>query len=394
MPFKERDSYHFISVGLDCVTILHKHQTNIFFMLGEKAKKINPLIQDKFIRINEHSVSLYKILDLTPGFYGCAINSVEDYIDLLYKSLKDYLKNKKIVVWYSGGKDSTSLLVVILKLSELIRFKPYFVYLHVPYLDGQRNIKFVEKVEKKLSIDIIYDSIEKNKMLDLIKKRGLPFRGYRWCTYHAKIKIMRKIKRSLGVDLEARSERATESQKRFKSLKEYAKQRMFISGTQFKPIYPLTILDVVRICKEYNLIHPDYFLGCTRVSCSLCPYRSILEIKSTFSDVEDHHFIDSILKEMYEKWYNTISLEIYNSYYLWRFSPGLAKEIILLKTAAEKLSTEQILSDNILDMTSWIWKNKIDAPVLGLEKIYNYILGKKLLDSQILNLGLKLVLNK
>lgn len=375
---------------MDCITIINRYSSDVFFFLDDAAVKINSLIKNGFIEVNNHRINLFKVLDLTPSFFGKVIDYLDEYVSFLHQALRRHLNNKKIIVWYSGGKDSTASLIIILKLSELINFKPYFVYLHVPLLDGQRNLRFVERVERQLSIDIIYDGLRKEKMLDLVKRRGLPFRGYRWCTYHAKIKIMRRIKRALGVDFEVRSERMFESQKRLKSLREYVKQKMFVSGSQFKPIYPLTVLDVVAICKEYNLIHPDYMIGCTRVSCSLCPYRSIVEIKKTFRDVEDQHIVDSILKATHRKWYSKIYFDIYQKYYLWRFSPRFVEEILLLKEAASKLSAERLSSRNISNMLSWIWKNKISAPIISFREIYHYIMGAQYSDLQILNLELQL----
>ena len=372
IPYIHGKELTFLCIGIETATILSKKGLKILFMTKDYAKSIRSIIRDREVLIDKHKINIFKIIDATPSFFGKVISSVDEYARLLANIVGPNIKNKKIVLWFSGGKDSLATLLILLNLQEYVGFDLKTVYVHVPYLDGHTNLRFVDRVSKKLSIDIAIESIESGRMMELISQRGLPFRGYRWCTYNAKVKLMRKIRRRLGCDYEARSERIFESMKRLMSLREYAKQRMFISGTKFRPTYPLTILDVIEISKSLGLIHPHYLSGCSRVSCSLCPYRTIMEIDTTLRDVEDPGFISSVIKMMHRKWYSNIDYEDYLYYSLWRFSPALALPILKIKKLIES-RVDGIPIATIKERVSWIWRNNIMAPSLDLNDIINRI---------------------
>ncbi len=371
------DSKCFISLGMDSIAIFNNRGIKVYFMIEHIAKFLSDF------RANEHSGFLFNkirystLIDAAPSIFGRIISDVDHYIYTLAEIVGSKLKDKRLVLWYSGGKDSTSALYIILRLQELINFKLFVGYIHVPFLDGEENSKFIDFVERKFSIDIIRASIGKNYMYRLLMERGLPYRGYRWCTYNAKIKVMRKIKRNLNCDFEISAERIFESFKRFRSLREYAKQFMFISGNQFKPIFPLTILDIVNICKKIDLVHPHYLQGCSRISCSLCPYRTIIELNKTLKDTHDPGLVEELIRITHKKYHSTIGYDIYKRYALWRFSPKISSIILELKQHLSRREDRGICETDLLKSIAWIWHHNIEAPRITLTDIFSLVPNMK-----------------
>ena len=63
-------------------------------------------------------------------------------------------------------------------------------------------------------------------------------------------------------------------------------------------------MDVVKVCKEFQLVNPQYLDGFTRVSCVFCPYKTLYELNLEKIDkVDDPGFIESILRRSYDRWY-------------------------------------------------------------------------------------------
>jgi len=370
VPFFENEQViGFINSGGDFTRIIHENESKtILWYNDEIGFKITDMVNGFNVEIDGDIIYLWNFLDLTPGVFGYIIDSVEEYVKEISKLVEKELNGRKTLLSYSGGKDSTAGLIVALKLQEFINFDLKVVYSHVPFLESPENIKFIEYVAKKLNIDIEILEADRETILEKLKKFGLPYRGFRWCTYQ-KVKPIRKIKKKLNIDCEIVSERAWESYKRMLALSQYAKQRKFIIGGQFKIVYPLTILDVVKISKEEGIIHNDYLKGYTRVSCDLCPYRNIFELKESINKVEDPGLIDSIIKFEHEQWYKKISsLEEFNKFALWRFNEPMARLAIKIRKKVIKEEREEIKCSKICSKYKEIWlKSNIKAPNLKIE---------------------------
>lgn len=117
-----------------------------------------------------------------------------------------YLKNKKWVIAYSGGKDSTSLVVLALFMKEL---HPD-IDLRITYSDTLMEIpqmytvaySFLEGIKKRFPVNVIivYPDIQDTFWVRMIG-RGYPPPGprFRWCTDKLKIKPSRKINQNEGI---------------------------------------------------------------------------------------------------------------------------------------------------------------------------------------------------
>ena len=371
----------FINSGADVISILRDEGEFFFFWNGlHEGIDVTGLIgsEKKLSVPYEGGIYIYALLDPSPTLYGYVAYDIDEYVSFLREKVSKKLNGKKVLLSFSGGKDSIASLAVLLKLQEYVSFKLFIVYSYVSYLEAVRNDRFIDEVEKKLSLDIVRVETPRETMRRILLDTGLPFRGYRWCTY-LKIKPIRAFRRRNGIDFEISNERLFETSKRFKSLVTYARQKIFISGGRFKPIYPLALLDVVKICRDRNLVHPDYLEGFSRVSCALCPYRMLYEVKDGIKDVEDPGLIEKALKIGYEKFYQgKVSWEDYMEYELWRFHPDRAKLFIALREfLSEQIKIREfkrISEESVREKFRSIWiRNLPQNPRISLRNLYDMV---------------------
>lgn len=144
-----------------------------------------------------------------------AILSLPDYItktflDKFNKSLeileKLYDKNKRWIVTYSGGKDSTALVV----LSLYIKALHPDLELNITYSDTLMEIpqmsfvaySFLDALQNKYPADVkvVYPELDDSYWVRMIG-RGYPPPGprFRWCTPKIKIKPSRKLHEDSGL---------------------------------------------------------------------------------------------------------------------------------------------------------------------------------------------------
>ena len=119
---------------------------------------------------------------------------------------KLYAKNKRWVVTYSGGKDSTALVVLSLYMKTL---HPD-IDLNITYSDTMMEIpqmsyvaySFLKAIEERYpaQVKIVYPEIEDTYWVRMIG-RGYPPPGprFRWCTPKMKIKPSRKLHEDSGL---------------------------------------------------------------------------------------------------------------------------------------------------------------------------------------------------
>ncbi|MEM4539180.1 MAG: phosphoadenosine phosphosulfate reductase family protein [Candidatus Korarchaeota archaeon] len=378
----------FVCIGVDTLACLD-NGFKLYFFSTNMGFDVGKMLHNTGICYNDNCINLSNLLDVVPGIFGRVCYDFESYLQFLARALTNKLNGRKVVVWLSGGKDSTASLITLLELQKYLNFDLKSYYIHVPLLDGERNLKFIDLISKKLDVEIGVESISKEKMKDLLEHYGLPYRGFRWCTYHAKIRVMRQIKKG-RFDYEVNSERIFESYKRFCSLLEYAKQRTFISGTQLKPLYILTILDVIDLVKARGVVHPDYIRGCSRISCSICPYRTVFELEKTANDLEDPGFIDLIMQKTYlQEYQNVATFDDYEKYALWRFQSNMAGKLLALKKCVEKME-QSLKSEDVDKILSYVWMNSLKAPHLEIDYVIKLITNAhKERKYGILNLGLE-----
>lgn len=136
---------------------------------------------------------------LTITFYP----KFQESIEILEKL---YEKNKRWIITYSGGKDSTALVVLSLYMKEL---HPD-IDLNITYSDTMMEIpqmsavaySFLQAIESRYpaKVKIVYPDIEDTYWVRMIG-RGYPPPGprFRWCTPKIKIKPSRKLHEDSGL---------------------------------------------------------------------------------------------------------------------------------------------------------------------------------------------------
>ncbi|MDA8055071.1 MAG: phosphoadenosine phosphosulfate reductase family protein [Thermoplasmatales archaeon] len=136
---------------------------------------------------------------ITSVFYGKFTESI-DILEKLYE------KNRRWIITYSGGKDSTALVVLSLYMKQL---HPD-IDLNITYSDTMMEIpqmssvaySFLDGIEKHhpASVKIVKPDIEDTYWVRMIG-RGYPPPGprFRWCTPKIKIKPSRKLHNDSGL---------------------------------------------------------------------------------------------------------------------------------------------------------------------------------------------------
>ncbi len=296
------------------------------------------------------------------------VEDLDEYVKFLASIVGAKIRDKSIVLSFSGGKDSTAALIVLSKLQEYVPFKLHVCYTYLPYLENVKTLDYVSEVSNKLGVHIEVLSPPRNIVRKYLAKEGLPYRRARWCTY-LKVRPLRDYAKKNNIELRVVGDRLTECEKRWKKLLEAAVKQEFLKGKEFRPTYVLTLLDVVKICREHELIHPLYLRGLSRVSCVFCPYKTLYELKlETIDEVEDPGFIETILRRSWLKWYyDTVSYEDFTELHLWRYVPNVAKMFVEFRKFIKKKTgiKDKLPKEEVSKKYRTIWTE----PLPKLQKI-------------------------
>ncbi len=333
-------------------------QCNIFLWMDlDIAFNIDSFINDGILIVNDSSLRIDSWLKNIPYLNIKTFNDLNEIVEFIARCSKRYLEGKTVVLGYSGGKDSTAALILIIKLMEYINIKLKVMYVYMPYMESIRNLKFVEQVGRKLGVNIEVVEPRRRYVKKMLKRLGLPRRGNRWCTYF-KVRPIRKVVRGNPKVVEAVADRLFESPKRALRLIRRLKDGFIASEKKFTPVGFMPVIDIMFLIKRYELIHPAYIDGLPRVSCTLCPYKTLYEFNIK-EPLEDPGLIDEVLLREYKKSYvySKIPFEEFMSNALWRFKPNTALRLYRLKNKLrDYLSEGKILSyDKVrrLHIMSW-----------------------------------------
>ena len=374
-----------VGCSSDITKLCDNEQCNIFLWVdSDIALNINPFIINDVLRINVLSLYISSWLESVPYLNIRSFNDIDDIVNFIAKRSKKYLEGKTVVLGYSGGKDSTAALILITKLMEYLNIKLKVMYVYMPYIESTRNLKFVEYVSRRLSINIEIIEPKRRYVRKTLKWLGLPRRGNRWCTYF-KVRPIRKVVRGNPKVIEAIADRLFESPKRALRLIKRLKDGFIASERKFTPVEFMPITDVMFIVKKWGLIHPAYMDGLPRVSCTLCPYKTLYEF-NVVETLEDPGLIDEVLLKEYRKSYvySKIPFEEFISNALWRFKPNTALKLYKLKGRLRNyLDKGRILSyRRVKDLHIMSWNQcekirmiaefvRVDDLVIRVEKALN-----------------------
>ncbi len=300
---------------------------------------------------------------------GYVAPDLDAYMDLLAEALRGKLEGKRVMVDFSGGKDSLATLAVLRELSERLDFTVVAVYVYVPYLEATDSLKFAEEAARRLGVDFELVEADRRRILYYLYRSGLPRRGARWCTY-LKVRALRDLMEERRFDLEAKGDRLVEAGKRLTRLYHLLRTGTFLQGRKLNVVYSLTLLDVVKICREVGLVHPHYLIGLPRVSCAYCPYKSLYELELAEDlPVEDPGLIDHVLTIQYQRYYSpVVSREEFLEQHLWRYSPSIAKQLATVRR--EYSGREELGVDEVRRAFSSLWRSPLPrAERIALEEL-------------------------
>ena len=347
------------------------------WLSSSTAIGVDGLVRGRALRVDGAEIDVVRALEDIPWPVIYSSKSLEEYVEWVQVQVWDAIRGKSVMVNFSGGKDSMSVLAVLTELRRRVDFELYAVYTHVPFLELRRSIGFVERVSRKLGVDIEILEGDRRLMEKRLVEDGLPFRGWRWCTY-MKLKPIKLLRKRLRPDIVADGDRLAETFKRFRRLYGMSPKRpRILSGSRIKPVYVWTVLDVVRTVRETGCVHPDYIEGQPRVACMLCPYKSLHEIPPDFIDrVEDPGVIESALKTSYSRRYEDLGIpwEDFLEQHLWRMHPEAARTYWSVRRALKRMVLEQVEADYVNTLFTTMWRSPMPrAPVVGPEEAFRRI---------------------
>jgi len=358
-PIKHEGDILTVGSGGESIVINDSRRNLYLWVDPDTAVRVDEFIDERsYLRVGNVSLPIGSWVESVPYLNVRTFDDVDEVVRFLARHVRSYLEGKTVVLTYSGGKDSTAALILTLELQKYIDFKLRVAYVYMPYLEAQRNVRFVEYVGSRLGIDVEVLEPKRRYVRKLLKWVGLPRRGNRWCTY-LKVRPLRDIIRGNPDVVEGVADRVFESPKRALRLIKRLKNGFIASAKRFTPVEFMTITDVMCIVKRYGLIHPAYIDGLPRVSCTLCPYKTLYEF-NVREDLEDEGLIEEVLKKEHSKGrvYSKIPLDDFLENALWRFKPAVSYRLYRIKNALRKyLSDLEVKSyREVLDMHVRSWE--------------------------------------
>ncbi len=205
------------------------------------------------------------------------VKTNRDYLLLEEKIVVEWLKQfkeeyDKIIVPWSGGKDSTTALFLALKVfgANKVRVAYIEIDMDLPLLR-----EYVETTALKLGVKLLKTRIE---LREEILRKGLPTHDYRWCT-GLKIEALTKIYREECIDskcLIISGDRDVESETRSLRPPFIRDENGFDRAMPLKQWSTLT-LQLYMFLRNIPL-NPLYDLGFYRLGCYMCPAMRNWEI--------------------------------------------------------------------------------------------------------------------
>jgi len=141
-------------------------------------------------------------------FWGSPADEYEDNVELTIRSLQAYASNKKIAITYSGGKDSSATLSIVLHAIETKQLNVddlLILYadtgLELPPLEKTAMATLTELNKRGYKTQIVRAPVD-NRLYVRMLGYGYPYPNNRrrWCTRMLKQEPMAEVLKSLGND--------------------------------------------------------------------------------------------------------------------------------------------------------------------------------------------------
>ena len=217
---------------------------------------------------------------------------------------------KDTVISYSGGKDSTALLIHAIEVLGRDNFR--VVYQDTGY-EHSTHYEYIDYIQKKLDVEIeIVRSEKYTGMFDMIeKKNALPNAMSRFCTDELKQKPFKEwLRRNKNIRSVWIGIRAEESKARKERYSDYGEDNGFplsaypVFGKKefsnimvYLPIVEWTEAKVWEYHDNYNIKpNPQYLSGAKRVGCYPCILASDRAWKLAWETKEGKDNINTLNK--------------------------------------------------------------------------------------------------
>ena len=230
-----------------------------------------------------NQASIEELVELNKRSIGVLASEARRFIRRLYAR---YQASKgKLYVAFSGGADSTALLVLAAESVSPERVVAVYADTGIEFRETKR---YVERIASMLGVDL--EIVEPSRdPLSLIKARGLMTRSRRWCTRLLKLEPLRKYYERRGVRLVLDGARMRESDNRAKTPRE-GENPLVPGVARGLPLYYWPRMAVQLYLYEKGIpLNPLYDKGFTRIGCIICPAMHLYELHIAYS--------------MYRSWY-------------------------------------------------------------------------------------------
>ncbi len=185
------------------------------------------------------------------------------------------------VVW-SGGKDSTLMLYLVIDVVKENGFEMPWVSTCIEPLPFEENMEFQRKIVEKLGLKkvIWYKDVVKD---EFYKKAGEIGKDKKKCCFWLKVMPLNNLIEKYKIDALFVGIRWDEHPERAKEV--YFSPRENPKHIRVHPILHWSWLDVWEYTKERNLpVNPLYFKGYTSLGCKCC---TTIAKKGGFKDLDE-----------------------------------------------------------------------------------------------------------
>jgi 3'-phosphoadenosine 5'-phosphosulfate sulfotransferase (PAPS reductase)/FAD synthetase/3'-phosphoadenosine 5'-phosphosulfate sulfotransferase len=225
------------------------------------------------------------------------VNTMDQFLkQFLKKNVKEHID--KIIVPWSGGKDSTAVLIAATQVFGKNRVVALFSDTGVEFPE---TLAYIENVASRLGIEL---RVEKAGLDKAIHRKGLPQLGDRWCTglkLEALKRGMIKVARDYGDYIAIVGDRDAESKLRVK------RPPIRLEGEHLvlSPLKLFSGAHVELYILSKNIpLNPLYEKGFYRVGCYICPslrHWEVNIIRKTRALKGNNIFFNMFLKERMAK---------------------------------------------------------------------------------------------
>jgi len=290
-----------------------------------------------------------------------SLSLLEDLVSWIERGAGWRLRGRRLLLSYSGGKDSTAALILLDLLYERVGFRLEVVHVHMPYLEPEYHVDEAVRLASRLGYGVEVLEPPRRVLARRMLEEGLPWRRARWCTYYKTRPLEEYFERG-GFDYMVVGDRVWESLSRSRRLR----PETLFDRERFEPVKHLSLVDVVLLVRSYGLVHRDYTIGLPRVSCRYCPYKSLYELilEEGVGGDEDPGLIEEVLRREWRRWYRSIPWEDFTTHHYWRFTPRVAQAFHRLRSMLEHVEPVVRLEE-VRSMVRSQW----ETPVGNLEAL-------------------------